>query len=693
MASIPIPYEDISGRIRRIYPRLFLAVFLPLFAMLNISNREMLFEVPAFEEGDNAANALQIHRAKSGSELYGNYSRFSFNHPGPGFFYAYALAEIILYDQLKVVPMPRNAHLWMTLLMQCGFFTAALALAASATRNPAVVFGLSVVIGAWHFGRIEGAFFDNWPPHVLLMPFLCLLVSAAIVSQGRGEGLFTLVLAACFLVHGHIAQPLFVIPITTTAVACLLGQRRRERVPLIDRRDWAPLSVCALFVLPLVIDLFYGRNSNFYRILMHISHNSDAGQSLKQSLLCFLSYFVYCDDQSIFNNITPASFEVFIQRKGYLLAGIVITAASLALAWWLRRRDAGSRIVWRLALFYLFGVALTLVWGMRQDGGFTPFNSYLNFGLIFIPVIMLAMTISQRLSAYRGALVTAIASLAIGIAAWIFLRAHGFDESRGREIATNLPALLRADPVPASAKLLEFGLVDGDWYETVTLARALQRSGNQFYVDPWWVVMFGKEQLFENQGHLLEKNQVSRWRVVRRDQFPDALPLTQEYGIILPQAPELGPLPATISFLDVGRNNSFVYFGINRQSEDVIGAWTEARVAALEFHSDNHIDQDVLLELETSAFGIQKRPQRATLTVNGARLIEWHVHQPSTYTVRIPSRVWNLRNPKRIVFELPDARSPARISGSDDRRLFGLSLRRISFSPIKATAAILAPSN
>lgn len=668
-----------SARIHRLYPRLFLAIFLPLFALLNVTNRDMLFRTPAYEQGDDAANALQIHRAKSGRELYGNYSRFLFNHPGPGFFYAYALAEAVLYDQLKVVPMPRNAHLWMTLLMQCGFFAAAIALAAASSRNPAVVIGLAVVIGAWHFGRIDGAFFDNWPPHVLLMPFLCLVVSAAVVSQGRGEGLFTLVLSGSLLVHGHVAQPLFVLPITATAIFFLLRRRRKECLPLIARGDWLSLSVCAVFILPLLIDAFHGRDSNLYRILLHVAHHPGASQTFGQSILCFASYFVYCDDQTIFNAITPASIAIFTQHLGILLTWGLLTLSALGLAWRYRRRGPEPRTAWRLALFYLLGVALTLVWGMRQDGGFTPFNSFLNSGLIFVPVILLAMLVADRLAAFRGPMLTIAAIIAPLIATGILVRAPKTDDLRGAEIAGNLPSLLHADPLPDAAKLLEFGFLEGDWYETVTLARALQRSGLQFFVAPWWAFMFGKEQVFVNQGHVLENNRISRWRIVRRDAVPDALPLTQEYGVVFSQAPALGPLPATISFADTGNHGAFILFGIG-DTEESAWAWTNANVAALEFQSGRQ-EADILAELDAGAFGSRTKPQRAAFIVNGERLIQWQIGQRGTYAVKIPANVWNRRNPVRIVLELPDARSPARIWGTGERRILGLSLHALSFTP------------
>ncbi len=690
MDNAPLSDVGFSARVRRLYPRLFLAVFLPLFALLNVTHRELLFQVAAYERGDDAANALQIYRAKSGRELYGNYSRFMFNHPGPGFFYAYALAEIVLHDQFGVVPMPRNAHLWMTLLMQCGFFAAALALAASTSRNPAAFIGLAAAFGAWHFGRIEGAFFDNWPPYVLLMPFLSLLVSAAIVSQGRGEGLFTLVLSGCFLVHGHVAQPLFVFPIAAAAIACLLRQRRRERLPPIGRRDALSLATCAAFVLPLLIDVFYGWDSNLHRILLHVAHHSDAGQTFGQSILCFASYFVYCDDQTIFNELTRSSYAIFAQRWAFLAAWCVLTLAALGLAWRHRGRNRASRIVWRLALFYLLGVALTLVWGMRQDGGFTAFNSYLNSGLIFLAPIMLALIAADRLAAFRGPMVTVTAGVAALGATGLLVHAKPTDDRRGEEVAQNLPALLRADALPRSAKLLEFGFVEGDWYETVTLARALQREGHPFYVTSLWSFMFGKDHVFENHGHLLERDRISRWRIARRDLFPDALPLAGEYGVVFPQAPALGPLPATLSFSAAGNHDAYTIVGIG-QTEKPEWVWTHAKVAALEFQAERQ-DRDVMAALDAGAFNGLKAPQRATFVVNGERLIEWQIGQRGIFTVSIPAQVWNRHNPVRIVFDLPDARSPAKFWGSAERRILGLSLYTLSFASVAESATVSPPS-
>src|ERR1700753_3629488 len=80
------------------------------FAVLLIINRE-LFNLPIFEYTDFAANAIQVERAKHFRELLGNYSRWGFHHPGPAFFYIFALGERVLHDWLHLVPSEMNAHI------------------------------------------------------------------------------------------------------------------------------------------------------------------------------------------------------------------------------------------------------------------------------------------------------------------------------------------------------------------------------------------------------------------------------------------------------------------------------------------------------------------------------------------------------------------------------------------------------
>jgi len=700
------------------YSRLFLTIFLPLIVILNIANREALFRHPSYEEGDDAANALQIYKAKSLQELHGNYSRFNFNHPGPAFFYAYALGEILLYDHLKVVPTPRNAHLWVTVFLQCAFFSAALALLATKARQPYLFAALGATLGALHLGHVWGAFFSNWPPHVLLMPFLCLLVSGAVVSLGRGEGLFTLVLSGCLLVHGHVAQPLFVFPVVGVAVAAMIRHRRAAGDRWIMRADTATPVVAALFVLPLVLDLFLGEVSNAQRILLHFAHQVDRGQSFYQSFLCFASYYVYCGDQAKFNVLQPASYADFIGRWPVLVLWLSVTSAAILFAWRGRKSGETGRLAWRLIGFFALGVALTLVWGMRQDGGFTPFNGFLNNGLILLPVLAAILLVGARSVAEIqrdtsladgrknaaekegdlaarpprrtwGIAVTSLATVGAGVAFTVCLRMP-MEDGRGRTVHDNLPALLAADPVPNSAKLLEFGFVDGDWYETTTLARALQRAQIACYVQPGWRVMFGEDKVFENQGHLLERDAVSRWQVVLRATHPDALPLTSEHGVRFPAVKTLGALPATISFASNGSHDDFRVYGICPRDPESDWVWTEAKVAVLDFVAAKQ-DNDVLLTLDAGAIVTSARRggQRVGVIVNGEKLAQWHLTARAQHSVRIPAALWNRRRAVRVILEIPDAVVPASVFGSGERRQLGLSLHNLAFVPVPETNAIV----
>ncbi len=90
--------------------RTFVLLFLPLVVLLVVTG-PAYFGSPIFEVGDFAANALQIEHAKHLSEWLGNYSRFGFHHPGPAFFYVYAIGDLVFRDLLHLVQAPANAYL------------------------------------------------------------------------------------------------------------------------------------------------------------------------------------------------------------------------------------------------------------------------------------------------------------------------------------------------------------------------------------------------------------------------------------------------------------------------------------------------------------------------------------------------------------------------------------------------------
>ena len=218
--------DSISSR------RFFLLCWIALAAVFICAHWQYYFVQPHFELGDFAANSLQIRNAKFLREIYGNYSRWGFHHPGPAFFYAYAAGELVLYDILHVVRSPIAAHQLVGVLIQTGFFVWTLRIVKKHVASRVIV-PVLLFLGALHFGAVNyyfssSAFQSIWPPNVLLFPFLCFTVACASVASGSVAEVVATMLSGCLLVHGHVAQPLFVIPFFLIAVAAAFLRLRKS---------------------------------------------------------------------------------------------------------------------------------------------------------------------------------------------------------------------------------------------------------------------------------------------------------------------------------------------------------------------------------------------------------------------------------------------------------------------------------
>ncbi len=687
----PVPGSAPSpagGTVRR-----FLLIFLALAALVTATSFETLFVLPAHEEGDDAANALQIQHAKRFTELHGNYSRWGFHHPGPAFFYSYALGEIVLHDLTRIAPRPRNAHVYAGVLVQLGFYALALACLSRYARWPLLTLALGLAFGAWHFALVERIIFSIWPPDVLLMPFLCFLVACAGVLIGDLLALPVAVLAGGFLVHGHVAQPLFVGPMLGFALWRGLPWRQGGgRALLRSAPVRVALGLGALFVLPLALDLLGGRHSNAYDIWLHLRYQAGAGQSLWQSVLCYASAFIALNDPTLFNTLEPAVYQPFRDR-GWLLA--LWAAVALGVVWWLRRpspaapdrRERARRFGRAWAGLLLLAGGLTLVWGMRQDGGFTNFNSHFNHTLAHahgLLALFALVALLPRGSKWVAAALTAAALVAFSLR----LPYQPETYSRGDELATHVRSLLRADPKPDAPKLLIFDREPGvpHWYEAVTLARQFQQAGVTFYVSGDWRVMFGADVILPDDPALLAR--VSVWKLLARQ--PDGGDpaddggvrhrLNRECDVVFPDAPTVSDLNLRIDFARV-KTSPLIFYGFG-QSEGTF-AWTNAKLAQLKFHAP---DTASPLVFTLTAAGLSpsraRQPQTMRLLVNGVEVGKSQFgREPGTFTCEIPAAVWNAHQPRLIALEIPDAVSPARIGKGADRRVLGLRVNTISIAP------------
>lgn len=664
--------------------RLFAAptrvVFLGTLLLLIVANHAFYFVTPWHENGDFALNALQIDRAKHLNEFHGNYSRFHFNHPGPAFFYVYAAGELILHDWLRVVPSPHNAHALAGTALQVLFFALALAIAARWVRHPWFL-PLALLAAGLHFGFARNAFTSIWPPHVLLMPALCLLIGASSFAAGAARDLPATVLAACLLVHGHVAQPLVVVLVFVAAYA--LHWRNARAAAGGPVRPWqlAPgphvlaAAIIALFVLPLFVDLAYGRESNLAEIL-RFAIGSDSGKSFGDSVLYLLSFLGYFHEQ-----------ERFLQGNGWADAGFLASrwpvyvawlVATVTAAWTLRRlptERAEAPFLRALGGLLLIACAATLVWGLMQTGPMFEFNGHYLYALVYAFGLLLLALVAARLPT-RGALVGGLLLAAAGAAAlW---RTNVQPESaNGADLAwfEAVAKAVAADPNQSSTKLLVFP--HDEWGDAARTALALKRLKQSYRLDEHWTFIFGRHRTLATDSLEASLERLSVWRMSRQPLPGRSMLLGNGMRVFFDPAP-LDSTHAVIEARRGGNLEHYALFGLT--SPDADSSWSNLPRAGLRFVSPPAA-ADVPIAITAAPFvppgRIERQPM--VLHVNGERVAEFTITEPQTVTATIPAAAWNRQSPVSVVFEFPAANSPRRLGMSSDPRRLGWRISKIVF--------------
>ena len=682
MIEQPSPPTSRAAASIRWWPRLFVIWFC-IAALLIGSHFGFYLKQPYYEGGDFAANALQIRKAKVFHELYGNYSRWGFHHPGPAFFYTYAAGEVVLFDTLKVVPSPFNAHLLVGVLLQSLFFAWAVAIVSKHVRRPLLI-PLLLVFAGLHFGMVnlqvpDSAFESIWSPYVLLCPFLCFLVAGASVASGDASDLVPMVLAGSFLVHGHVAQPLFVVPLALLAYAVLSWRHGKSLRRLLRVSPYAhaiAAGVALLFLLPIALDAFRGEQSNLRLILAHFSKHSDDHKTLLQSLVYFVTFICYLPGPEIICDcLKPASVVQLGLRWPLLLMWCLIGIAAAVLPRLnADKRNSPSRFFARwLAIFFGVACGLTIVWGMLINGQMFAFNSYFNYGLLFVPFILLAIAVAsmtwlQRAPYLNHALM--VLSVPVGLlAARNFAWSSDFP-TISRDTKPWFEQVRRAalaDKQGVPIKFLSFE--HGDWPWAAGVALALQRIGYDYAVSWDWLFMFDSQHV-AHLTDVLSQQKAALWKIRSPAVAGDAW--------LFYTPPLVNPVDSEISFSGPEPNaKAFVVSGWDVSTGPF--SWSIGNSGLLYF-AVLPAPADVKVELEVfpEEFSNNKT-QRMSVSFNGTPLRSFQVSQRSILKLLIPTEKWNSRPTASMTFQFPDAISPSAAGVSADQRMLGCGFVRISF--------------
>jgi hypothetical protein len=623
------------------------------------ASRSFYFETSILELGDSAVNALQIDNAKHGTEIYGNYSRFGFNHPGPALFYLYAAGEIVLRDWLGLVPSSNNAHLLASLAVQIGCFALALALI-HCWFDSWLLLAVALLAGLWHFSLTPGAFNSIWPPHVLLMPFLCFMVAASSFAAGRTRDLAVMVVLGGLLFHGHVAQPLFVGGLGGLATFLYL-RREKQAGTWAGWRTWAAAHrgltwFCfvwlGLMLLPLVIDVLrYGLQSNLATIIRRFLLNSSEHKSILQSLLYFLSFATYGTNQEdVFTRLNGASFRFFLAYLPTLLFWAVALAGPAIVAWSRRRmipaplRDfvGSAYVVWGATAL------LCVVWGLLQAGPMYQFNGFFYYGVYyFAGAVGLGVLIHLFCPGSPTTPVVVLCCLASIVAACGFPLIAGSNEDTGQVIRRGVMAALAKHPAPRPVLLV---FEHYSWPEVIPVALELQRRGIPYYTSPSWDFMVGRQHDANLLGPSPE-TAATIWWITKP--APDGIKITKDLAIFTEPAP-LDPHGSEINFAKQANGFRHLVTGLSVGNDE--HAWTEQPQVSLVFKPlPTTTDVQLLLDAKVNPRPDGPTTQPADVFFNGVGIGSVAAAERQFHSLMVPQALWNSAPRAKLELRFPHA--------------------------------------
>jgi hypothetical protein len=241
---------------------------------------------PGTEWGDNAANEILLERARHLRLLFGNYSRFGFNHPGPAILYVEAAGQVVFHNLLHVTTNYGGVLLGAAILNATMLGWAARLLRLAEGTFAVIAFLVAI---AFQARAVPGLLVSGWMPYLYLSAFVLFTVALALVVAARREALVPLVVSTGLLIHGHIS---FALIVGLPLIVVLVLRRRVVVAWLRVRRTAMTVGVLiAAFLTPLVVNTFVSGPS-FWTAYVHSREGaSHAPRTALQSVRFVASFW------------------------------------------------------------------------------------------------------------------------------------------------------------------------------------------------------------------------------------------------------------------------------------------------------------------------------------------------------------------------------------------------------------------
>jgi len=470
-------------------------VFLIVVLLANVG----LFRTPIIEHGDFAADSIQVQNAKHFRELLGNYSRWHFHHPGPGFFYAFAAGEYVFHDLLHLVPAPLNAHILTIIGLNLLFLFGSIAIIrrhSSTCMFIPVAILLSILFiylvnAGSSFGEgANGALISVWSPHLLLFCFLFFLTACASVASDNVRHLPLVFFSGMLLLHAHVAQVSFVaviIPIT-----CLLAwMREKSTLRDILQRYKKPLLISAgivvVFALPIVLDIFLHHPNNISAIKDYMRLHGAQQNSFVVSLRYYLTFILFIQNPEV--AAYPGSEVSFAHARGFqwVYWSVFLIMGVIGMIGHLRARRSVDRFFVYVFAVVILASLLFLFWTSRIAGPLYHYNGFFIYSIQLLVLLTIAAffinVIPLQLSDRSTLIVGCLLPLSILMVAPSFRISYRGD-----------PKVLQvASKVPAGAEAVRLVFAPPDWPFAAGVANEMKREHKLFCVNRDWEFMFGAD--------------------------------------------------------------------------------------------------------------------------------------------------------------------------------------------------------
>lgn len=669
-------YQALSVDHRRGISWILFTAITILLAVYGIVEVHAYIFGPAYlETGDYAANALQIIDANHFHAIYGNYSRWGFNHPGPFFFYAYSLGETLFLHWLKLVQSPDQAHVLIGIIIQ----SACLAWAATEFARLSRFFNIVVfaAIAAFVLPHTQVALSSIWPPHVLFGPYFALIVSCVSLSLGNARALIGAVLMTCILCHGHVAQPLMTMPMLGTALICYVRHTQNTsgrfvqaflaiRIQLI-----VSSIIVAIFLTPIIIDLLQCPDCNAYRILNYLHASSEARPNWRQAINYVASFFIFDHTPEVISNVPHIP---LITRR--VAVALVCMSALVLIPRVMRKRMVPQQFLAlrMMSLFIALALLLSLIWAKRITGELFEFNAF------FIYAILLAMYLTictSLLAPVHGKRAFQAGFMLVTATAAILAKSPDLNAPSGQS------ALKDPQSPLSGAKFLALLTKQDDeiWPKTGidVLALWLSRQNIPFMVPNNLAFLFGWKHALNVNDIMKSKLPLQIWRASNASWVPAGQTFDpSRFCRITSQTPSADVDLSLFTLDELRRSCKLTTFGLPFAGTDK-WIWTSGKVVILQFGS-RHASDPVHLDLDVVPFlGDSKlQKQHLELYVNGSGVTAMDIATELKLAIEVSPTIWNSSKVTTIIAVLPDAVSPAELGISADNRQLGLGLRSLS---------------